>query len=62
MTNSLAPARSVETRRSWIVATVALCILGLSYGAPLVTVVALEPIAKSLDTDRSAPALVVAMT
>jgi len=62
MASSLAPARSVESRRSWIVATVALCILGLSYGAPLVTVVALEPIAKSLGTDRSAPALAVAMT
>ncbi|HEY1934303.1 MAG TPA: MFS transporter [Acetobacteraceae bacterium] len=62
MTASLAPTRSVETRESWVVATVALCILGLSYGAPLATVVALEPIATTLGTDRSAPALAVAMT
>lgn len=62
MTTTAAPARTLETRQSWVVATVALCILGLSYGAPLATVVALEPIAKSLGTDRSTPALAVAMT
>lgn len=62
MTNTLAPAHSAETCRSWVAAAVALCILGLSCGAPLATVVALEPIAEFLGTDRCAPALAVAMT
>ena len=57
-----APRRSVETRESWVVACVALGILGMSYGAPLVTVVALKPIAAEFGTERSAPALAIAMT
>ena len=48
---------SIETRRSWLVAWIALTILSLSYGAPLVAVVALKPIAAELDTARSAPAI-----
>jgi len=62
MNPSLVPMRSVETRESWTVAIVALLILGMSYGAPMVTVVALKPIAEELGTPRSAPALAVAMT
>ena len=62
MTNSDAPVRSVETRESWIVAVAALLILGMSYGAPLTTVVALKPIAEELGTPRSGPALAVALT
>ena len=38
-------AGSVESRTSWVVATVALIVLSVSYGAPLTTVVALKPIA-----------------
>lgn len=53
---------SVESRVSWIIAFVALAILGLSYGAPLVTVVALKPIAAEFGTARSAPALAVSLT
>jgi MFS family permease len=53
---------SIETRASWIVAGVALAVLGISYGAPLVTVVALKPIAAEFDTTRSAPALAVSLT
>jgi hypothetical protein len=37
--------RSVESRNSWVIATVALVVLTISYGAPLVTVVAMKPIA-----------------
>ncbi len=48
---------SIETRQSWVVAWIALAILSLSYGAPLVAVVALKPIAAELDTARSAPAI-----
>ncbi|MGE0420148.1 MAG: MFS transporter [Acetobacteraceae bacterium] len=48
---------SVETRASWVIAVVALIILAVAYGAPLITAVALKPIAVDLDTPRSAPAL-----
>ena len=57
-----APVRSVETRKFWTVAVAALLILGMSYGAPLTTVVALKPIAEELGTNRSGPALAVALT
>jgi MFS family permease len=53
---------SVETPASWVVACVALTVLSLSYGAPLVTVVALKPIAAEFGTTRSAPALAVSLT
>ncbi|MGE4047567.1 MAG: MFS transporter [Acetobacteraceae bacterium] len=48
---------SVETRASWVIAVVALVILAIAYGAPLMTAVALKPIAADLDTPRSDPAL-----
>jgi hypothetical protein len=38
---------TIETRRSWLVAWSALGILCISLGAPLITVVALKPIAAS---------------
>ncbi len=53
---------SIESRGSWIVAVVALTVLSLAYGAPLVTVVALKPIAAEFGTARSAPALAVSLT
>lgn len=53
---------SIESRASWVIAGVALAILSLSYGAPLVTVVALKPIAAEFGTERSAPALAVSLT
>jgi MFS family permease len=52
----------IETPASWIVAGVALAMLTVSYGAPLVTVVALKPIAEEFGTTRSAPALAVSLT
>ncbi len=57
-----ASSGSIETRMSWVIACVALGMLGLSYGAPLVTVVALKPIAAEFDTARAAPALAVSLT
>src|SRR6476646_3053442 len=54
--------RSVESRSSWVVATVALTVLTISYGAPLVTVVALKPIAAEFGTSRSGPSLAVSLT
>ncbi len=53
---------SVETRASWVVATVALIVLSVSYGAPLTTMVALKPIAAEFGATRSAPALAVGLT
>jgi MFS family permease len=55
-------AGSIETRASWVVAGVALTVLTVAYGAPLVTVVALKPIAAEFGTTRSSPALAVSLT
>ena len=54
--------RSIESRSSWVVAAVALTVLTVSCGAPLVTVVAMKPIATELGSSRSGPALAVALT
>ena len=58
----MAPPGSIETRKSWLIATVALAVLTLAYGAPLVTVVAMKPIAAEFGTTRAAPALAVSLT
>jgi MFS family permease len=47
---------SIETRQSWVIAGAALFIMSVSYGAPLVAVVALKPIAAELGSARSVPA------
>jgi len=52
---------SIETRRSWIVATVVLLILALSVGAPWITVVALKLIATETGGLRSVPALAASL-
>ena len=49
--------QSVESRTSWIVAATVLGIMSLSFGAPLVAVVGLQPIAEALGGERSVPAL-----
>src|SRR5882757_9547435 len=49
--------QSVETKASWVVATVVLVILALSFGAPWIAVVALKPIAAENGGLRSVPAL-----
>jgi MFS family permease len=48
---------SIEGRASWAAASITLAILSVSYGAPLVVVVGLKPIAASLGADRSLVAL-----
>src|SRR5947209_2074087 len=48
---------TIETRASWVVALTALGIYSLSFGAPVVTVVALKQIAADLGGGRSVPAL-----
>ncbi len=50
-------AQSVEGRQSWIVVGAALAVLTLAFGAPLVGVVALKPIAAGLGLPRSVAAL-----
>ncbi len=52
---------SIENRASWVAASITLAILSVSYGAPLVVVVGLKPIAASLDTDRSVVALAASL-
>jgi MFS family permease len=52
---------SLETKSSWIVATVVLVILTVSFGAPWVSIVALKPIAGDTGGLRSVPALASAL-
>ena len=58
---SLRPGDSIETRRSWIAAGLALALLAVSYGAPLPVVVGLKPIQATLGADRSVVALAGAL-
>jgi MFS family permease len=52
---------SIESRASWVAASITLAILSVSYGAPLIVVVGLKPIAASLDADRSVVALAASL-
>jgi MFS family permease len=52
---------SVESRASWVAALLAIGILSISYGAPLIVVVGLKPIAAALGGDRSVVALAAAL-
>ncbi len=54
-------AEGIEGRASWSAAGLALAILSIAYGAPLVVVVGLKPIAAALDSDRSVVALAGAL-
>ena len=46
--NVAIPSGSVETKASWAVASVALVILGMSFGAAWITAVALKDIASEV--------------
>ncbi len=52
---------SVESRASWGAAALAIAILSISYGAPLVVVIGLKSIAAALGSDRSVVALAAAL-
>ena len=52
---------SIEDRGSWTAAFLALAVLAVAYGAPLVVVVGLKPIQLSLGADRSVVALAGAL-
>ena len=53
---------SIEDRGSWIAASLALLILAVGFGAPLIVVVGLKPIQQSLGVDRSVIALAGSLT
>lgn len=48
---------SIETRTSWVVACIALLLLGLSFGAPWITAVGLKAVAADMGGQRTVPSL-----
>jgi MFS family permease len=52
---------SIESRSSWVAASITTAILAISYGAPLIVVVGLKPIAADLGAERSVVALAGAL-
>jgi MFS family permease len=52
---------TVETRQSWLVATVVLVVMAVAFGAPWITVVALKTIAAEVNGERSIPAFAGAL-
>ena len=52
---------TIETRTSWLVASVALVIMAVAFGAPWITVVALKDIAAAVNGERSIPAFASAL-
>src|SRR3954447_12755849 len=57
----LQSSSSIETKESWVVATVALLIMMMAFGAAWITAVALKDIAAEVDGTRSVPALASAL-
>ena len=57
LTTQSSETRSIETRTSWVVAGISLVLLGMSFGAPWITSVALKQIAEEMGGARSVPAL-----
>jgi len=53
--------RSIETRDSWVVASVSLLLLGMSFGGPWITAVGLKEIAAESGGARSVPSLAVSL-
>jgi MFS family permease len=52
---------SVETRTSWVVASVVLVVMAVAFGAPWITIVALKDIAAEVNGERSIPAFATAL-
>src|SRR5271165_4920241 len=52
---------SVETRTSWVVASVVLVVMAVAFGAPWITIVALKSIAAEVNGERSVPAFAGAL-
>lgn len=55
-------ATTIETRASWVVATVALGLMTMAFGSAWITSVALTGIAGEVDGARSVPALALSLT
>jgi MFS family permease len=55
------PFSSIETRASWVVASVALCVMTMAFGSAWITAVALKDIAAEVGGMRSIPALASAL-
>ncbi|MGE0578018.1 MAG: MFS transporter [Reyranella sp.] len=53
---SRAGSGGLDSRAAWIATSAALAVMTIAYGAPLVAVLAMKPIAADLDTARSGPA------
>jgi MFS family permease len=62
MNEMKAGSATVDSRAAWVVAGAALVILTIAYGAPLITAVALKPIAAEFGTERAAPAGAASLT
>ena len=56
------PGAAVDGRGSWVAAGLALGLLSVSYGSPLLLIVGLKPITEDLGTIRQVTALVTAVT
>ena len=54
--------RSIETRTSWVIASVSLVMLGLSFGGPWITAVGLKEIASDTGGARQVPSLAVSLS
>jgi MFS family permease len=52
----------LDSRKAWITATAALAVMSIGYGAPLVTVVAMKPMAVDLESTRSSVSGVAAIS
>ncbi len=57
-----AASATLDSRTAWVVATAALVILSIAYGAPLLAAVALKPIAAEFGTARAAVAAAPSFT
>ena len=57
----LQSSSSIETKKSWGVASAALLIMGMAFGAGWITAVALKDIAGEVGGPRSIPALASAL-
>jgi MFS family permease len=53
--------RSIETRTSWVVASISLLLLGLSFGGPWITAVGLKQIASDMGGGRSVPSFATSL-
>jgi MFS family permease len=58
---ALVQPRSIETRSSWVIASVSLILLGLSFGGPWITAVGLKEIAADTGGARQVPSLAVSL-